>query len=77
MNNNRIQAIIDKEKSIAKNKINLTNLKKYKFINGKYTKLKLLGTGDIKEKFDVEVNSISKSAREKNEKLGGTITIIK
>ena len=31
----------------------------------------------IKEKFDIEVNYISKSAKEKVEKLGGKITFTK
>ena len=33
--------------------------------------------GEIKEKFDIEVNYISKAAKEKVEKLGGKITLIK
>ena len=48
-----------------------------KFINKKYDKLKLLGKGDIKQKLDFEINSVSKSAKEKIEKLGGKITLIK
>jgi len=32
---------------------------------------------DLKQKFDIEVNSISKSAKEKIEKLGGKVTLIK
>ena len=43
----------------------------------KYRKLKLLGSGDIKEKYDIEVNFISKSAREKIEKFGGKVILIK
>jgi large subunit ribosomal protein L15 len=46
-------------------------------INNKYNKLKLLGSGDIKEKLDIEVNFISKSAKEKIEKSGGKVTLIK
>ena len=53
------------------NKINLSNLQKSKLISKKYKKLKLLGSGDLKNKLNVEVNSISKSAKEKVEKLGG------
>jgi len=77
INLSRIQEIITKEKNILNNKINLTNLQKSKFINKKHRKLKLLGTGDLKQKFDIEVNFISKSAKEKIEKLGGKITLIK
>ena len=37
--------------------------------------LKLLGGGDLKFKFDIEVNSISDSAKKKIEKLGGKILL--
>ncbi len=77
INLSRIQEIITKQKDILNNKINLTNLQKSKLINKKHRKLKLLGTGDLKQKFDIEVNSISKSAKEKIEKLGGKVTLIK
>ena len=77
INLSRIQEIIIKQKAILNNKINLTNLQKSKLINKKYRKLKLLGAGDLKQKFDIEVNSISKSAKEKIEKLGGKVTLIK
>ena len=77
INLSRIQEIINNQKDTLNNKINLISLQKSKFINKKHSKLKLLGTGDLKQKFDIEVNSISKSAKEKIEKLGGTITLIK
>ena len=77
INISRIQQIIKKQKNIINNKINLSNLKKLKLINNKYTKLKLLGDGEVKEKFDIEVNFVSKSAKQKVEKLGGKITLIK
>ena len=77
INLSRIQEIIDNEKNTLDNKINLANLQKSRFINKKYKKLKLLGSGDLKKKFDIELNSISKSAKEKIEKLGGKVTLIK
>ena len=77
INLSRIQEIITKQKDILNNKINLTNLQKSKLLNKKHRKLKLLGTGDLKQKFDIEVNSISKSAKEKIEKLGGKVILIK
>jgi len=76
INLSKIEEIITKQK-ITNNKISLSNLQKSNLINKKYTKLKLLGSGELKEKFDVEVNSISKSAKEKVEKIGGTVTLIK
>ena len=77
INLSRIQEIITKQKDILNNKINLTNLQKSKLLSKKHRKLKLLGAGDLKQKFDIEVNSISKSAKEKIEKLGGKVTLIK
>ena len=77
INLSRIQDIIDKKKNIFNDSINLANLIKLKFINKKYNKLKLLGVGDLKQKLNVEVNSISKSAKEKIEKLGGKVTLLK
>ena len=77
INLSKIQQIINKQKNVINHKINLSNLKKLKQINNKYTKLKLLGDGEIKGKFDIEVNYISKSAKEKVEKLGGKITFAK
>ena len=77
INLSRIQEIINKKKISFNTKINLPNLQKSNLINNKYKKLKLLGSGDIKEKFDFEVNFISKSAKEKIEKSGGKVTLIK
>ena len=77
INLSRIQEIIGNQKTILNNKINISNLQKSKFINKKYRKLKLLGSGDLKQKLDIEVSSISKSAKEKIEKLGGKVTLIK
>ena len=76
INLSRIQEIINKQSDMANNKINLSSLQKSKLINKKYKKLKLLGSGDLKNKLNVEVNSISKSAKEKVEKLGGKVTLI-
>jgi len=77
VNLSRIQEIIAKKQQLADSKINLTNLQKIKLLNKKYTKLKILGTGELKSKFDIEVNAISKSAKEKIEKLGGKVTLVK
>ena len=77
INLSRIQEIINKQSNVLNNKVNLENLKKAKLINKKFTKLKLLGSGDLKKKIDIEVNSISKSAKVKIEKLGGKVTLIK
>ena len=77
INLSKIQEMISKKKILPNIKINLPNLQKSKLISNKYRKLKLLGSGDIKEKYNIEVNFISKSAREKIVKSGGKVTLIK
>ena len=77
INLSKIQEAINKKKILLNTIINLQNLQKLNLINNKYRKLKLLGSGDIKNKFDVEVNFISKSAKEKIEKSGGKVILIK
>ena len=52
-------------------------LKKLKIINKNSTKLKILGTGEIKDKVNIEANLASKSAVEKLEKIGGSIQLKK
>ena len=73
----KIQEILEKKKILPNSKLNLSTLQKIQLVNKKYSKLKLLGSGDIKEKFDIETNFISNSAKEKIEKLGGKVTLIK
>ncbi len=65
------------KKAIPNNKLNLSSLIKSKLINKKYKKLKILGSGEVKEKLDIEVNYVSNSAKDKIEKAGGKITLIK
>ena len=57
--------------------LNTELLKKLKIINKNSTKLKILGTGEIKEKVNIEANLASKSAVEKLEKIGGSIQLKK
>ena len=73
----KIQKIFEKKIILPNDRLNLLILQKSKLISKKYKRLKLLGLGDIKEKFDAEVNFVSNSAKEKIEKLGGKVTLIK
>ena len=68
---------LEKKLISTNTKLDLSTLQKSQLVNKKYSKLKLLGAGELKEKFDVVVNGISNSAREKIEKLGGKVTLIK
>ena len=77
INLSRLESIVKNKQITPNNKVTLSALQKSKLINKKYKKLKLLGGGDIKEKFDAEINYISNMAKEKIEKIGGKITLIK
>ena len=77
INLSRIQELFLNKKILSTSKISLLNLKKSKLVNNKYKELKVLGSGDLKEKFDVETHYISKSAKEKIEKIGGKVILIK
>ena len=77
INLSKIQDNLDKKKISPGVKLNLLTLQKNRLVNKKYNKLKILGSGDIKVKFDVEVNYISSSAKEKIEKTGGKVSLIK
>ena len=57
--------------------LNLAFLQKLNLLNKKYKKLKVLGSGELKSKYNFEVNFISGSAKEKIEKLGGKVSLIK
>ena len=65
-----------KDQKISKESINLESLKKSKIVNKKFNLLKILGSGEITDKISIETNAISKSAKDKIEKLGGKITLI-
>jgi len=73
----KLQGFLEKKEDLASTKINLSSLIKSKLIKKKFKKIKLIGTGNLKSKFDVEVDFISNSAKEKIEKLGGKVILIK
>jgi len=77
INLNKLQKIMDKNKRVANFKFNLTNLQKLNLLRKKYKKIKVLGSGDVKEKFDIEVNFISKNAKKKIEEVGGKVILLK
>tara|TARA_B110000444_G_scaffold256864_1_gene294124 strand:+ start:33 stop:488 length:456 start_codon:yes stop_codon:yes gene_type:complete len=77
MNLEKLQSFIDEKTINSKDTISMELLKKLKLINKNSQKLKILGTGDIKEKVNIEADLISKSATEKLEKAGGSIKLKK
>ena len=77
INLKRIQEMLKKKIILPNNKVTLSTLQKSKLIKKNYKRFKLFGVVDLKEKFDVEVNFITNSAKEKIEKLGGKVSLIK
>ena len=77
LNLSKIQNILDKSKNNIKNNLDLKILKENKLVNKKFTKLKILGTGEIKKNLEISAHFASKQALSKIEKAGGKISIIK
>ena len=77
LNLEKIQSFIDKKNIKTSDVLNSDLLKKLKLINKNSVKLKILGSGQIKEKINIEADLASKSAIAKLEKIGGTIQIKK
>ena len=77
INLGKIQYFIIRNSINNKDKINLELLKKLNIVNKKSAKLKILGSGEIKDKITIEANFFSKSAKDKLEKIGGIVQILK
>ena len=77
LNLDKIQSFIDKKSIKISEILNSDLLKKLKLINKNTIKLKILGSGNIKDKINIEADLASKSAIEKLEKVGGSIQIKK
>ena len=77
INLEKIQSFINNKTIKTAEILNSDLLKKLKIISKNSTKLKILGTGEIKDKINIEANLASKSAVEKLEKIGGSIQLKK
>ena len=77
LNLDKIQFFVDKKTIKSGDIINSDLLKKLDLINKNSNKLKILGSGDIKDKVNIEADLASKSAIEKLEKIGGSIQLKK
>ena len=75
LNLDKIQNLIEAKKINKEAQINIDLLKKTKIIGTSFHKIKILGSGEIKDKINLSVDYISKSAKEKLEKVGGTISL--
>ena len=77
LNLDKIQSYIDKKNIKTSDTLNSDLLKKLSLINKNSVKLKILGSGVIKDKINIEADLASKSAVEKLEKIGGSIQLKK
>ena len=77
LNLDKIQSYIDKKSIKISDTLNSDLLKKLNLIDKNSNKLKILGSGAIKDKIKIEADLASKSAVEKLEKIGGSIQLKK
>ena len=76
LNLSKIQSMFEKKNDLN-NILNLKILKEKNLINKKFTKLKILGNGELKKNVEISAHFVSKQALQKIEKVGGKINLIK
>ena len=77
LNLSKLQNFSERKIIALNSPIDIKILKEKRIINKKYSKVKVLGNGDLKSKITISVNYVSKEAQKKIEKIGGKINIIK
>jgi large subunit ribosomal protein L15 len=77
INLSSIQKFLDEKRIKSSSTIDLKELIQKKIVGKKYEKLKILGNGEIKDKVNFSINFASKQAKDKIEKVGGTLNILK
>ncbi len=77
LNLSNIQKLVDIKKHDLKNTLSLKILKEKKLINKKFFKLKILGSGELKNNVDITADYASKNAQKKVEKAGGKLHLLK
>ncbi len=76
INLDKIQKLLD-DKKINNEKIDINILKKINIVGKKFKKIKILGSGEVKNKIELHADFVSKIAKEKISKAGGTINLKK
>ena len=74
-NLDKLQNLIEKNKIKEEDTVNLGYLIKNKLIKRTFNRLKILGSGDLKTKLNIEADFVSKSAKIKLDKLGCSVSI--
>ena len=75
INLDKLQKLYDKKKINQDTIINISELQKIKLLKKNYTKIKILGNGELKNKIKLEVDFISKAAKKKVEDVGGSVIV--
>ena len=75
LNLEKIQILINKKKILTSETLNLKQLIDKKIVSKSSKKLKLLGIGELKEKIAVEIDYISKGAKDKLERNGSSVIL--
>ena len=75
LNLGKIQTLLNNKKIKPGVKINIDVLKKANIVGNSYTKFKVLGSGTLEDKLEINADYISKSAKEKLDKVGGSIIL--
>ena len=76
LNLKNIEFFIKNKKIDANEEITIKYLKDKKIVGSKYEKLKILGSGEYKGKLKIKTDFISKSAKLKIEKAGGSVDLL-
>lgn len=75
LNFDNVEAFIKSGK--LKSNITISDLRSVGLLKGKVSRIKLLGTGELKSKFTIEAHMVSKSAEEKLKKAGCDVKLVK
>ena len=76
LNLSSIENLINKKEKSLKSPLDLKQLQDKNIISKKFKKLKILGSGEIKSKIEINADFSSKQANDKIQKIGGKINII-
>ena len=77
LNLSKIQNMISKSENKLKDILDLKTLKEKNLISKKFDKLKILGSGELKNTINITAHFASKQALEKIKKAGAKISIVK
>ena len=75
INLEKIQLLINKNRINKSETLNIDLLKKNNILNKSFKMLKILGTGEIQDKINIETHFLSKNAKQKLDKVGCSVTV--